>query len=210
MSITVKLIDSIQTIENNINIAIANKLNAALVSNTSNIISKIKLYIPIWIKNQPEVISLSDNTVGSLRGAFGIQQNGNSIAESISNAIVDSITFSFQKFDTKLNGGLTINIQPDSFQNLLLLSDGHTLYENGDLHWLDWLLTKGDEIIVANYFYNPSTGIGRSGLGNMQQGGAFRVPPQYSGNSNDNFVTRALNGTEQIQKIIDIISLYLT
>ena len=113
------------------------------------------------------------------------------------------------KFDNSLNGGLIINIQPTTFQNLLALGEVHVNYANGDLHWLDWLLTRGDEIIVADYYYNPATGIGRSRLGNMKQGGFFRVPPQYSGTTTDNFVTRALNGNNQINQITDIIISYI-
>ena len=209
MAISVKILDSVSTIEKNINIAIAKHLNNTLANNTNNIINKIKLLIPIWIKNQPEMISIGDNSEGSLKGAFGIIDTSNSIINSISSSVTDSLTFEFKNFDNSLNGGLTINIQPDTFQNLLALNDGKVIYKDGTLHWLDWLLTRGDEIIIADYYYNATTGLGRTKLGNMKQGGVFRVPPQFSGNIDDNFVTRALNGSSQIDQITKIILSYL-
>jgi hypothetical protein len=108
------------------------------------------------------------------------------------------------KFDNKLKGGIEVNFQPSNFVNLLSLSEGHIVFNGGDLHWLDWLLKRGDNIIVVNYQYNPESGLGRSGLGNMIPGGAFRIPPEYSGTDDDNFVTRALIGTQQEKQISKI------
>lgn len=210
MSISVKLLDSTATIEKNINAAIATYLNNKLLANSSNIVSNIKLLIPMWIKDQPEMMSLSENSPSSLRGAFGLTKNAASIVNSITTSVVDSLTFNFNKFDKNLNGGLTINIQPETFQNLLSLSDGFVSYENGSLHWLEWLLLKGDDIIVAGYQYNPASGLGRSKLGNMIAGGVFRVPPQFSGTADNNFVTRALNGNAQVDQITKIFTTYLT
>ena len=69
------------------------------------------------------------------------------------------------------------------------------------MHWLDWLLKRGDSIIVVNYQYNPQTGIGRSKLGNMVDGGSFRIPPQFSGTIDDNFITRSFSGPTQEQQL---------
>jgi hypothetical protein len=120
--------------------------------------------------------------------------------------VVDSTEVKFVKFSNTLKGGLEFNFQPSSFANLLALPAGHTIYQDGDLHWLEWLLKRGDSIIVTNYTYNPSSGLGRSGLGNMIPGGAFRVPPQFSGTEDNNFITRALIGPVQEKHLADIFS----
>ena len=106
---------------------------------------------------------------------------------------------------TTENGGLEVNFQPSTFDNLIGLPEGHVKYSDGDLHWLNWLLNAGDTIIIVNYQYNPATGMGRSGLGTMIPGGVFRVPPQFSGTSDNNFITRALLGTTQEDQIINLI-----
>ena len=88
---------------------------------------------------------------------------------------------------------------------MLGLQSGHVIYEGGDLHWLSWLLTLGDSTIVVGYYYDPETGVGRSGLGTMSEGGFFRVPPEFSGTRANNFVTRALIGNKQQEQILNIL-----
>ena len=136
-----------------------------------------------------------------MAGQFGIVGGASAIKQDIVSAVAQSISAKLVKFNTNFVGGLEIYIQPTDFTNLLTLSGGHTIYQGGDLHWLDWLLTKGDAIVISNYQYNAQTGLGRSGLGNMIAGGSFRVPPQFSGTPDNNFITRALVGAEQ-EKVI--------
>ena len=58
---------------------------------------------------------------------------------------------------------------------------------------------------MAGYSYDAQSGLGRSGLGYMSEGGAFRVPPQFSGTSDNNFITRALIGEAQEKQISKIL-----
>lgn len=59
--------------------------------------------------------------------------------------------------------------------------------------WLEWLLTRGYEIVVSDYhvIYKQSDA-SRSGGAFMVQTGSFRIPPQFAGTPDDNFLTRAL------------------
>ena len=66
------------------------------------------------------------------------------------------------------------------------------------------MLTQGNATIITGYEYNAGTGLGRSGGGNMKSGGAWRVPPEYAGTLDDNFVTRALRGPMQAKDIARI------
>lgn len=210
MTISLTLLDSVSTISKNINRAIAQEINSKLNSNTSNIVKAIKKLIPNWIESQPEMVSLTSPSSESLIGQFGITKSGTEIVNSIVNAIVDSTNVQVQKYNDNLSGGgLIINIQPVNFANLLSLPDGHTFYERGDLHWLEWLLLRGGETIVMGYEYNPQTGLGRSRLGNMIVGDSFRVPPQFSGTAKNNFVTRALYGKSQESEITAIFQKFL-
>jgi hypothetical protein len=209
MSISLRLTDSIKDIEMEINKGIADYVNKKLSSNQNRIINSIRSLVPNWILAQPEMISLASNDPTSLAGYFGIAGDASSIATRIAISVADSLTFKLDNFKNNLNGGFEVYIQPTTFINLLGLKDGYSFYMGGNLHWLDWLLTKGDEIIISNFQYNPQTGLGRSGLGNMIPGGVFRVPPQYSGTFNNNFVTRALTGNEQDKAITQIFDNYL-
>ena len=83
---------------------------------------------------------------------------------------------------------------------------GHVIYGRGDLHWLQWLLEKGDTIIIDSYEYSPRSGFGRSGGGSMKLGGSWRVPPEYAGTPENNFISDSLfNNTFQstLQNIIE-------
>jgi hypothetical protein len=209
MGISLRITESVDVIEKEINKGIANYVNQKLSTNQNRIVGSIKSLVPSWILAQPEMVALASKDPISLAGYFGIAGDSSSIATTIAVSIADSLTFKFDSFNNNLNGGFEVYIQPTTFINLLGLKEGHSVYSGGNLHWLDWLLTKGDEIIISNYQYNPKTGFGRSGLGNMIPGGVFRVPPQYSGTIKDNFVTRALTGNEQDKAITQIFDNYL-
>jgi hypothetical protein len=203
--ITLKILDSEATIEKNVNAAIAEEVNGRVFRNQQKLLQKCKSLVSGWITSQPEILSLQSNDIMSLAGQFGLYpgQENNAIT-TIINSVESSITVKFTKFTPKLVGGIEVNFQPNNFLNLLNLPQGIVNYGKGTLHWLDWLLTKGDSIIVVSYQYNPTTGLGRSGLGNMIGGGSFRVPPQFSGTKDNNFITRALVGPQQEQQIANI------
>ena len=204
MSISVKLLETTKEIEQKINAAIADQLNDVLAKNLSYIQKELIFkYIPSWIQSQPEIQAISN---GELSGPFGITLPTLNIANAISNAVCQSTSISLKKYNNKLaGGGLEINVQPVDFSNILSLPEGHTIYEDGDLHWLQWMLIRGDETIIVGYEYNPQTGLGRSKLGNMKKGNSFRVPPQYAGTSDNNFITRALIGQQQNDDITNLV-----
>ena len=68
MTITLKLLESVDQIENNILSAIATQFNSSMKSNKSKILDSIKLLIPSWISNQPEIQSLLSGSTNSLIG----------------------------------------------------------------------------------------------------------------------------------------------
>lgn len=200
----ITLTDSIADIQRNINDAISKHINTKLRTGHTQFLSRINNLIPSWISSQPEIISLQSRGVESLIGQFGIDQDTLSIISSIIISVTSSTAVSFTPYDNNLNGSFTLSCQPNNFANLLMLPTGHVNYKDGDLHWMDWLLTRGDMIIVSGYEYNPQTGLGRSGLGNMIRGTSFRVPPEFAGVASNNFITRALSGPLVEQEISQI------
>jgi len=204
--ITLKLLDSVAEIEKKVNEAIANLANQELSNKKTEILQKCKNLINGWILSQPEIISLNSSSPDSLAGQFGLLPGqAISVTSSIINAVQDSITVKITKFNSKLQGGITVEFQPSNFLNILNIPQGHTSITGGDLHWMDWLLKRGDNIIIVNYQYDPKSGVGRSGLGHMISGGAFRVPPQFAGTEKNNFITRALIGPTQEAEIAAIL-----
>lgn len=205
MSIQIKLVDSLDTIQKNINQAIASEMNRRIRKNTAKATKRLKDVIPTWIRTQPEMESILDAaTPGSLGSQLGLKF-GSAIGalDAIINSVNASIKIDFKPLNNKLIGGITFNCQPSDFLNLLALPQGHNLnYQESDLHWLDWLLTRGDTTIIVGYQYQPGQGDGRTGGGKMTEGTFWRIPPEYSGSQSDNFITRALSNREQELSIL--------
>lgn len=202
--ISIKLLDNAQTVSKKVNTAIASAINSKIKSRQSSITSQAKSLALQWLMSQPEISSLDG---GELAGAFGLPVgSGPSVISAMSSAFTNSIYSEVKLFDQNLkSGGIFIYFQPSDFSNLLSLPAGHVVYGLGDLHWLQWLLERGDQVIVAGYSYNAKSGLGRSRLGYMEEGGVFRVPPEFSGTESDNFITRALIGSYQEKAISQIL-----
>lgn len=187
--ITLKLVDSVKNIEADIYSAIAEHLNSKLSNAKATLERKIKEYVGIQINNSYEMIELRG---GYLQGALGVLDPVSAV-EGIISAVENSVKVNVRKYDKKLkSGGIEIYVQPSNFSNLLGLSIGNTVIDGGKLHWLRWLLEFGDKIIVVGYDYSPENGLGRTGLGTMEKGGSFRVPPAFAGVPDDNFITRSI------------------
>jgi hypothetical protein len=202
-------LESTKVAKQKIDNAIADQINTSIKKNKSLVISKLKKYVEIWIRSQPEIISLSnENTPGSLNSQLGLRSgSASSAVTAIVQAVVNSIKINLTKVDKKLKGGVEFSFQSKNFANLLTLSAGVTVTEKGQsLPWLNWLLTQGDSIIIVGYKYEAGSGGrsgGRSGGGKMTTGSSFRIPPKYSGNTTNNFITRALsNRNTEIKNLL--------
>jgi len=192
-NITIKIIDSIDVIERRSNKAIADHMNSIVTRKKGYMHDEIIKMVKNWILEQPEIISLKQNELAAQLGLPA--GSANSVVDSIISSIQYATDVLVEKFNRKLQGGVTLRFQPEHFANLMALSGGHVvLPDDGDLHWLRWLLESGHKIIVVDYHFISSPGHGRSGGGVMTAGGAWRVPPEFAGTLDDNFVTRAFSG----------------
>jgi hypothetical protein len=199
MTLTIKLLESNSDIEKKIKTAIAEELNALIKKNFKTAQKRIESSVSGWVTSQPEVQSLlREGVPNSLHAQFGLQA-GQGLLSSIEvvNAIIASIEVRVRRVDAKLNTGIDFNIQPENLRNLLGLPSGFTQTEDQDiLPWLTWLLLEGSNTIVYGYTYVPDLS-GRSGGGTMEAGGSWRIPPEFSGTIDDNFVTRALSNRDK-------------
>ena len=199
MTLTIKLLESNSDIEKKIKTAIAEELNALIKKNFKTAQKRIESSVSGWVTSQPEVQSLlKEGVPNSLHAQFGLQA-GQGLLSSIEivNAIIASIEVRVRRVDAKLNTGIDFNIQPENLRNLLGLPSGFTQTEDQDiLPWLTWLLLEGSNTIVYGYTYVPDLS-GRSGGGTMEAGGSWRIPPEFSGTIDDNFVTRALSNRDK-------------
>ena len=206
MSITLKVLESNNFLVKEINKAIAAQLNDRISKNKNKAIKQLRNIIPSWISSSPEIQSLNEEGVQfSLNAQFGLPDGQAAAATSaIIASVADSIQVNFRKVPDNLRVTLEFAIQPVSFTNLLSIPEGTVITQtNGTpLPWMDWLLNLGSTIIVAGYTYVPELE-GRSGGGTMNAGFGWRVPPQFAGTPDDNFITRALaNRDSQLAPIL--------
>jgi hypothetical protein len=150
------------------------------------------------LRTQPEYSSLM---TGTLKAEFGIPD-----ATSI-NSVIDALiqTLAIQKSGISvtnrgISGGFVLTMMKSDDMNGIIYTDIASVNDiNGySLPWLEWLLLKGNEIIVKNYevLYTASP-YSRSGMAVMTpSSSSWRVPVQFAGTEKDNWTTRAINSVE--------------
>ena len=196
------IIESTNAIAKKINQGLANIFNRKLSSQASIILSEIRPLVASALISSNEIKSLSS---GALKIDFGLTSDPSG---AIVNAIVDSLDIDIKKATgtaAGIKGGLLITMQPIDYNNLFSLSVAEQITEKGvSLPWLQWLLTFGQQIIVANFGVEYGAGKGRSGGGYMAvDERPFKVSSQHAGTVDDNFITRAIDSVApQIKSIL--------
>lgn len=105
-------------------------------------------------------------------------------------------------------GGLEVVILPSYLLFELVTRDYASFSsENGYLiNWLYWLLFSGNEIVVADYevVYGDAGRTGQAIMLKTKNSDGFRVPSQFAGNPDSNWITRAAyNSLPRIREIIE-------
>jgi|TARA_B100000085_G_scaffold171306_2_gene155906 hypothetical protein len=187
-----KILQSDKAITKAINNIIASQAENRLKTKKREIRENIKLALAASLASSPEIASLSS---GKLKTDFGLTENP---SDDIISSVVSTIRLGInpvRSTGSKIKGGISLYIQPSSYSNLLTLGVAKQEIEDGGvLPWLSWLLTAGDNVLVANFGVVYQGGRGRSGGGYMSKDATpFRVDPFFSGVREDNFVTRAID-----------------
>ena len=211
-NITVKLIESNAKIEQDINLAASIEVNKKIKRNVRKVEKKLTIATKNWILGSPEVTSLKEEGVFySLNAQFGFPLGfSDSAVEAVANAVASSVRVRLKRFDIKLKtGGVEFFVQPSNFANLLGLPEAVLQTSTSSLPWLDWLLLKGDTIIVARYGVKYKAGTGRSGQATMKlnYNAPYKVDSQFSGTSTNNFITESIESAND--EIMGILARYI-
>lgn len=206
MKYSISLVEDDTYIRNNILQSLQGMVNKTL----DTCVLKIKLPLSDLIKGalmaEPEYSSLKS---GSLRAEFGIEDSSkvDVAVDNISKSIIiekRNVTIN----NLGLSGGIDLKlISNEDYGGALSDESGMVVDSNRgySLPWLEWLLLKGNSIIVRNYSVkygqNPRS---RSGDAIMIDSTSnWRVPPEFAGTTRDNWTTRALNRVDKdINRII--------
>lgn len=195
-----KLLTSSTDFKNYILKTVTETVNKRLFSKLAPAEDTIRDIVISSIKAQPEYASLKS---GELRNRFGIQ----------SAAQVDEVLTALGDIDAKIDKArisgdeitaqITINMIKSDFATLgggagTFVSEGGSLVD-----WLSWLLYEGNNSVVIGYKYKPKVSPkSRTGKGIMVkgEGNIFRVPPEFAGTADDNWITRGVDAAlPQIQ-----------
>ena len=186
---------------------VAPKVDKLLVKAKPAIQNQISHLLRIAIQGSATVQDLKN---GQLRVDLGLTDDAAASAVvDIVNAVLSSINVFFKKSQRgKTLGTLVIQIDPATVSAAVETSSiGSYLSDGYKITWLDWLMTRGTEVVVEGFEVVSTASYddrSRSGGGFMlQTGGAFRVAPEFAGTAGDNFVSRAIiaNGPN-IRRII--------
>ena len=201
--IGITLIDPVDIIQKKLNIALRDELNRVFPKALPAIQSAIQNRSVTFFETAPEAIALIN---GPLDAHFGIPAGeAKSRVWKIIETVVNNIEVSFTRISirgTNFGGGFTVGAVISDFSDVLNLPEAHIITDKGeDLPWLEWLLKKGNTIIIGDYSikfgdYTSSHGFwnSRSGKAIMikQDGGLWRVPPQYAGTVRNNWLTHSI------------------
>lgn len=201
------------TIERRILRAFKTEIEQAIRLSLPEINKRVRELVRKAIQASPEYQSLLN---GELQGELGII-NPLPILETIINTLVDSVTIQskpIRSVSTNLRGGFSLSFIVQGHDDILSLPGTSFNSSKGEhIEWLSWLLTRGDDIIIRDYNVDfnltpKQRGISRTGKALMVKGRGWRVPPQYSGTVDNNFITRSFDGVES--EITDIIESEIT
>lgn len=172
---------------------LAFKIDKALSAILPILVSKTKASINENLSQSKEAASL---LFGTLRGELGVVNalpTINGIIGILSSNVrgdLTKCTITGNSFLASLKIYIYNSEINDSF---FALPEASFISEGGfNIPWLKWLLTRGDEIIIAQHEFVRGVGQSRTGTGTMQPGGSWKVPSEFSGVENDNWITKSL------------------
>jgi len=205
MQFSLQLLESNSDIRQKILNALLTECERTIDKSIPDIRDKTKSALIDALKTEPEYNALKS---GILKLEFGIPNT--EIIDDIINKLANTINITKKTLtinNNGLSGGLTITAISSDIGDLL--SDSSAMVvdtERGySLPWLDWLLLKGNSIIVRNYTvkFGPSPA-SRTGEAIMVESNKnWRVPAEFVGTEKNNWTTRAIEKIEnQINNII--------
>jgi hypothetical protein len=200
--------------ENALMNCIRNEFNRVIILACPAIKEEIKPIVKEAIEITPEYDSLVTSG-GTLRKHLGLvspKADMEKIIEEIQNNI-EVKPIRVVRRAVGITGGLTVGILRTGYGDILGLPSAQYDSNGHLIEWLNWLLTKGDGVIISKYHFRNAGGRGLKGSragGLMFKGGTWKMSPQYSGTQKDNFLTRAFEDKFVQQAIANVIEKEIT
>lgn len=156
-----------------------------------------------YIHNSPTYQAM---LTGDLRSELGLENAEQDLAQ-ITRIIQSSVHITHKHTSVSqngINGGFFLYAIQSDYQDLLNSEAASYSYfskkknKDVEIHWLDWMLTHGDRIIVLEHELEVKPEFSRTDKYIMtKRGVGWKVPSQYSGIITDNFITKSIAQLEQ-------------
>ena len=157
------------------------------------------------LENSPEYQSLLG---GRLQTEVGVV-NPEATLIPLTQALANSVTVKLigpKISNSQLLASIRLSAAPRNLGDQGKHLGVYTTRKGAQIAWLDWLLNYGDQIIVRDYdvdfsapFFSRTGGAIMSGAGSIfgnteaNSDGGWRVPPEFSGTEDNNFLTRSID-----------------
>ena len=197
MKISIKLLDSSSVISAKILGSIISHLQPAFTKTQQALQQILPKIVKEALILEPEYASLLS---GQLRSELGVPDADSKIEQIFSawsnNLVVQNRPLSIK--GSGLSGGFSINIIKSDFSDILSLPAAVVVDSTSGsiIPWLQWLLIEGNQILIRDYKLRMGAN-SRSRTGNAIMVSStkdnWRVPPQFAGTINNNWVTRAMD-----------------
>lgn len=205
-----KLTEPVHVIERNINQALIDSLNNFIPRNLNAIKYDIQAILPMVLKSSDVYKEITQGNLGAEIGIPAGEETAR--MDEIIDILSQQVEVQYRRMrmtGSGFFGGLLFYIFEDDF-NKVLASSASTIQtdKKQDLPWMEWLLKDGDKIIIKEYevdFRNSKAS--RSGKAIMipTSGGFWKVPAQFAGVANNNWISRAI--TDNLQLVSDQIGI---
>lgn len=210
IGVSMDLVTPVATIEKETLKAIRDHLNNKMPRSIEKIQRELGKNLVEVFRKTNEYKALID---GPLDAHFGIPPGEMQIRlDQILETLSKQVRVKFKKISirggVRLTGGIVISAFYSDFEELLDIGAATVTTHKGQrLPWLEWLMIRGDEIIIADYKIKFGSGQkgSRSGGAVMIEdtSSAWRVPPGASGTQRNNWITRGVEDSiKEIEKII--------
>lgn len=199
IKVSLTLADSESDIAKEIVAALKDELNSYLLQAAKNATTRVRQLFKTHIESSLTWASLKN---GTLKAEFGLGNDGPEKLDFILDVWINSIFIDYKPVtgSTSFRGGLSLQMVQTDWGDVLSTDAAIITTANGQvLPWLEWLLLNGDKTIIKDYeVVMKSSSRSRSGMALMtkKQSAKWRVPPEFSGTINKNFVTEALDAME--------------
>lgn len=208
--INVKSSDSYETIQVRVLTSLRLHLDKAMRQAAPAIRARIQELCVAMIKDTEEYDSLVSGELLAELGIPEVERRLRQILDGVRKG-VDARAEPVVVRGGRLAGGLSISMVRSSFEDLLGLPAAEYV-SNGRyvIPWLRWLIVEGDRVIILTHevTFNLSAADrarSRTGMALMRPGSGWRVPPEYSGTLDDNFITRAFKGNAIREHVSNIV-----